>query len=145
MAFRQHPLMTFSPLLLSPAGCAGSVSRHARHPESLQPSILYALQHCRGCTCLSLQGAPAVSRAMQGILNRCQQAIGGWVGSSVVHLGDHNVPNALFFLNKYTQVGGVLPRFTACQYGAFLFCNCARTKGSQQLFLCNKKLQGKGG
>jgi hypothetical protein len=41
---------------------------------------------------------------MSGILSRCQQAIGHWVGSSVVHLGDHNVPNALFFLNKYTQV-----------------------------------------
>jgi hypothetical protein len=54
----------------------------------------------------SLQGAPGVSRAMSGILSRCQQAIGHWVGSSVVHLGDHNVPNALFFLNKYTQVGG---------------------------------------
>lgn len=43
---------------------------------------------------------------MSQILGRCQAAIGHWVGSSVVHLGDHNVPNALFFLNKYTQVSG---------------------------------------
>ena len=41
---------------------------------------------------------------MHALLWRCQQRIGAWVGSSVVHLGDHNVPNALMFIDKYTQV-----------------------------------------
>ena len=51
-----------------------------------------------------VQAADSVGRAMRGILSRCQQRIGGWVGSSVIHLGDHNVPNALLFIDKYTQV-----------------------------------------
>lgn len=49
-----------------------------------------------------VQQAPRVARAMHGILQRCQAEVGTWVGSSVVHLGDHNVPNALMFIDKYT-------------------------------------------
>jgi len=45
--------------------------------------------------------------AMQKILADVQQKVGGWVGSSIVHLGDHNVPNSLMFIDKYIQV----PRF----------------------------------
>lgn len=52
-----------------------------------------------------MQPAPRVSKAIHNILWRCQQRLGGWVGSAVVHLGDHNVPNALHFIDKYTQAG----------------------------------------
>ncbi|BDA42942.1 UPF0652 protein [Coccomyxa sp. Obi] len=55
-----------------------------------------------------VQQAPSVSKAMHAILWRCQQRLGQWVGSSVIHLGDHNVPNALMFIDKYTQVPRIL-------------------------------------
>lgn len=51
-----------------------------------------------------LQQAADVYRVMNEIIHTVQREAQGWIGSSVVHLGDHNVPNALMFIDKYTQV-----------------------------------------
>lgn len=45
-----------------------------------------------------VQPAPKTSRAMHAILHREQTSIGSWIGSSVIHMEDHNVPNALMFI-----------------------------------------------
>src|SRR5271170_3547336 len=38
-----------------------------------------------------VQKCPSIGRAMSNVISRAQGRIGGgWVGSSVVHLGDHN-------------------------------------------------------
>ena len=45
-----------------------------------------------------------MSRAIRIIVEKVQRQTQGWIGSSVVHLGDNNVPNALMFIDKYVQV-----------------------------------------
>ncbi|TFK66561.1 hypothetical protein BDN72DRAFT_823216 [Pluteus cervinus] len=55
-----------------------------------------------------VQAAPKTSRLMHTILNKAQKSVGSWVGSSVIHMGDHNVPNALMFIDKYTQIYRIL-------------------------------------
>ncbi|CAE6442703.1 unnamed protein product [Rhizoctonia solani] len=55
-----------------------------------------------------VQHAPKTSREMHAILGRAQKDLGRWVGSSVIHMGDHNVPNALLFIDKYSQVYRIL-------------------------------------
>lgn len=51
---------------------------------------------------------PRVGRAMHSIIAQAMDRNGTWIGSSVVHLGDRTVPNALFFLDKYLQVPRIL-------------------------------------
>ena len=51
-----------------------------------------------------LQKSPNVARAISELLGKLKQGLGSWVGSSVIHLGDANVPNALIFIDKYSQV-----------------------------------------
>lgn len=58
-----------------------------------------------------MQSCPRVARAMQNVLGGVMRGLGGgdrWIGSSVVHLGDTNVPNSFVFLDKYTQVSRIL-------------------------------------
>ncbi len=55
-----------------------------------------------------VQACPLVGKVMRHLLSTTQQEAGvPWVGLSVVHLGDRDVPNALIFIDKYTQI----PRF----------------------------------
>jgi hypothetical protein len=55
-----------------------------------------------------VQTCPRVRKVMQNLLHQTQQEAGQpWVGLSVIHLGDRDVPNALIFIDKYTQI----PRF----------------------------------
>ncbi|KAJ7126437.1 hypothetical protein C8R43DRAFT_1028956 [Mycena crocata] len=55
-----------------------------------------------------VQAAPKTSRMMHQILNKAQRSVGQWIGSSVIHMGDHNVPNSLIFIDKYTQIYRIL-------------------------------------
>eukprot|EP01067_Filipodium_phascolosomae_P008329 Filipodium_phascolosomae@DN7053_c0_g1_i1.p1 len=63
-----------------------------------------------------VQPAPRVSGRIHTILRKVQSKV-GWVGSSTVHLGDHNVPNALLFIDKYTQVPRILSPIVLCLQG----------------------------
>ncbi|EJD01551.1 uncharacterized protein FOMMEDRAFT_111459 [Fomitiporia mediterranea MF3/22] len=55
-----------------------------------------------------VQAAPKTLRMMHAILHRAQTNIGSWVGSAAIHMGDHNVPNALMFIDKYSQIYRIL-------------------------------------
>ncbi|RCH79446.1 hypothetical protein CU098_003023 [Rhizopus stolonifer] len=50
-----------------------------------------------------IQPCPNVSKAIHKILNRVHKKCGSWVGSSVVHLGDKNVPNSFMFIDKVSH------------------------------------------
>ncbi|KNC86439.1 hypothetical protein SARC_01395 [Sphaeroforma arctica JP610] len=61
-----------------------------------------------------IQSCNNTSRLMHAILNKAQRKVDSWVGSSVIHMGDHNVPNAFMFIDKYTQVARILNPIVIC-------------------------------
>lgn len=82
--------------------------------DLLSETVTYALQDT-GQGLQRVQQSPRTYRAMQQVLQNVQQnKVHQWIGSSVVHMGDHNVPNALSFIDKYTQVPRILGPIVAC-------------------------------
>jgi len=86
---------------------------HAAEEDLLSGTVTYSLRDT-GQGMQRVQQSPRTYRAMQQILVRVQKKVRTWIGSSVVHLGDHNVPNALMFIDKYTQVPQILGPIINC-------------------------------
>jgi hypothetical protein len=86
---------------------------HAAETDLMDPNNPYArTQTVQGLQ--RVQKAPRVLALMTDILRRVQTRLGGWVGSSTIHLGDENVPNALMFIDKYMQVPKILGPIVLC-------------------------------
>lgn len=84
--------------------------------DLLSDAITYNLQDT-GQGMQRVQQSPKTYKAMQQILLRVQKQLAvnsKWIGSSVIHMGDHNVPNALSFIDKYTQVPRILCPIVSC-------------------------------
>ena len=73
-----------------------------------------------------VQPAPRTYKALKHVLRDVQAEVDEWIGSSMIHLGDHNVPNALNFIDKYNQVLTsvfcTLPLFSLVPSRDFLQC-----------------------
>jgi len=81
--------------------------------DLLSDSVEYQLKDT-GQGYQRVQQSPNVYRAMQQILAKVQGKVGRWIGSSMIHLGDHNVPNALTYVDKYCQVSRILGPIVLC-------------------------------
>jgi Protein of unknown function (DUF2009) len=81
--------------------------------DLLSPSISYKLEDT-GQGMQRVQQSPQTYKAIQLVLAEVQRTVKHWIGSSVVHMGDHNVPNALAFIDKYTQVPRILGPIVTC-------------------------------
>ena len=67
--------------------------------DLLSTSVGYSLWNT-GQGLNRVQSCPKVAKVMRNLLSKTQQAAGQpWVGLSVIHLGDRDVPNALVFVS----------------------------------------------
>ena len=67
--------------------------------DLLNETITYSLQDT-GQGLQRVQQSPRTYKAMQRIVTRVQALVGHWVGSTVIHMGDNNVANALVFIDS---------------------------------------------
>jgi len=90
--------------------------------DLLNETITYHLQNTgQGLT--RVQQSPQTYKAMQTILRKVQMKVKNWIGSTMIHLGDHNVPNALSFIDKYTQVPRILTPIVVCLENIEALCD----------------------
>ncbi|PVU99445.1 hypothetical protein BB560_005497, partial [Smittium megazygosporum] len=81
--------------------------------DLLSPKNYYKLRDT-GQGLNRIQSAPKVSRAIHTLLQNTQKKMQRWIGSSVIHLGDKNVPNAFMFIDKYNQIATLLNPIVRC-------------------------------
>jgi len=86
---------------------------HCAEEDLLDTDNAYRLQDT-GQGCHRVQPCKRVNAAMIRILERVQKQVGVWIGSAQIHLGDHNVPNALMFIDKYAQVPRICAPIVLC-------------------------------
>jgi hypothetical protein len=86
---------------------------HLAEQDLLDPKASYTLEST-GQGLQRVQSSPRVKTRMQQIVHAVQQKEKAWIGSSTVHLGDRNVPNALMFIDKYMQIPRILQPICLC-------------------------------
>lgn len=75
--------------------------------DMLNPNERYELRET-GQGLQRVQKAPNLYRAVQKILEETKKELGEWVGSERIHIGDDQVPNAFYFIDKYGQVSRII-------------------------------------
>lgn len=121
---------------------------HYAEQDLLDPATPYTLTQT-GQGLHRVQPCVRVQQAMQRILEKVQRSVGVWIGSNQIHLGDHNVPNALMFIDKYAQVPRICAPIVLCldkipklyteaqsnkQYRSLDMCLCCRPMGRLSLY-----------
>ena len=75
--------------------------------DMLNPANRYAFRET-GQGKQRVQRAPQLYQAVRDILDRAKAELGQWVGSERIHMGDDQVPNAFFFIDKYAQISRII-------------------------------------